>query len=123
VSRRRVRLGESGETIACEAIEREGYTIRERRYRSRAGEIDIIAMDAGTVAFIEVKTRQGATFGAPADAVTPLKQLHIRLVAEDYLARHRLHDVPCRFDVVCVTTDAQGRWQAEIIKGAFDAIG
>lgn len=121
MTRQRVRLGESGETVACEALEREGYTVRERRYRRRAGEIDIIAIDDGTVVFIEVKTRMGATFGAPADAVTPLKQRHIRLVAEDYLVRHQLRDVPCRFDVVCVTVDAQGQWQAEIIKGAFDA--
>jgi putative endonuclease len=121
VTRQRVCLGESGEEAACAALEQHGYTIRVRRYRTRAGEIDIIATDGAMLAFIEVKTRQGDAFGRPAEAVTPLKQRHIRLVAEDYLARHRLRDVPCRFDVVCVTVDAHGRLEAEIIKGAFDA--
>jgi putative endonuclease len=120
VTRQRIRLGQSGETAACTALARAGYAIVAQRYRCRAGEIDIIATDGPTLAFIEVKTRLGADYGSPAEAVTAAKRHHIQLVAQDYLVRHGLRDRPCRFDVVSVTADARGRLLAEIIKGAFD---
>ena len=123
VTRERLSLGRSGETAACAALERRGYAILARGYRSRAGEIDIVAADGPTIAFVEVKTRTGAAYGAPAEAVTPLKQRHIRLVAEDYLARHRLLHLPCRFDVVSVTFDGDDAPKIEVIQSAFDVSG
>ena len=102
----RQRLGERGEGLACGELERLGYVILTRRYRSRFGEIDIVASDAGTVAFVEVKTRTDRTFGDPAEAVTARKQQRVVAMAEDYVARQRLHDKPCRFDVVTVDTTA-----------------
>ena len=72
-------LGLEGETRACLALEARGYRILQRRYRTRFGELDIIARHDQTVVFVEVKTRRGRSFGDPASAVTTEKQR--RLVA------------------------------------------
>jgi putative endonuclease len=100
----RQRLGRQGEDLACAALQRRGYSILARAHRSRFGEIDIVAKDGSTLVFVEVKTRDGATHGDPAEAVTPDKQRRVVAMAEDYLARHGGLDQACRFDVVAVDT-------------------
>ena len=95
-------LGKLGEDLACAELERRGYAILDRRYRARFGEIDIVARHDEEIVFVEVKARVGFRFGGGADAVTRRKQRRVALLAADYLARHRLHDRPCRFDVVSV---------------------
>jgi putative endonuclease len=96
-------LGLEGETRACQALEAHGYRILQRRYRTRFGELDIVARHDQTVVFVEVKTRRGRTFGDPASAVTTEKQRRLVAMATDYLARHGLTRAPARFDVVAVT--------------------
>src|SRR6185436_20939790 len=98
-------LGKMGEDLACAELQRRGYAILERRYRTRHGEIDIIARESGEVVFIEVKARAGDEFGGGAAAVTALKQRRIGQMAADFLARRQLVDQPCRFDVVTVDFD------------------
>ena len=98
----RQRLGEQGESVACEELEKLGYTIIERRYRTRFGEIDVIASDQGTVIFVEVKTKTDCTFSDPVESVTKQKQRRLVSMAEQYVAYHCLADTPCRFDVVAV---------------------
>ena len=95
-------LGKLGENLACAVLEQRGYEIIARRYRTNLGEIDIVARDAETTVFVEVKSRAGDDFGGGAEAVTRSKQRKVTLMAMDYLARHRLEDTPCRFDVVTV---------------------
>jgi putative endonuclease len=95
-------FGHYGESLACEELERRGYAILERRYRTRHGEIDIVARDADYVVFIEVKTRQDGSFGDPEEAVTLQKQQRLVWMATDFIARHDLLDRPCRFDVVSI---------------------
>lgn len=112
-------LGRFGEDMACAELERLGYAILARRHRTRYGEIDIIARDAGTTVFVEVKTREGDAFGAGADAVAPWKQRRLARMAVDYAARHGLLDTPCRLDVVEVTTGA-GAPRIEVYRNAFD---
>src|SRR3954467_15589663 len=92
-------LGKHGEDLACRELERRGYAIIARRYRRRGGEIDIIARDGVTVVFVEVKTREGAEYGEPYEAVTAFKRRRIGQVAVDFLARQNLIECPCRFDV------------------------
>ena len=99
---KRQSLGKTGEELACEELERRGYAILARRYRSRFGEIDLIATHEQTIVFVEVKARDGDDFGGGAAAVTPWKQRRIARMAIDYLSRNHLHDRPCRFDVVTV---------------------
>jgi putative endonuclease len=97
-------LGQYGEDLACEELERRGYAIVARRYRTRAGELDIVARHGEYVVFVEVKARQDGSFGDPEEAVTVQKQLKLIAMATDYLARQRLDTVPCRFDVVGINT-------------------
>jgi putative endonuclease len=98
-------LGISGENLACAELQRRGYAILERRYRTRFGEIDIIARDGPTIVFVEVKARLSDDFGGAAAAVTRWKQRRIAEMAVDYLSRRRLHGCPCRFDVVAIDFD------------------
>ena len=122
VARNRVRFSEIGEDLAVRELERRGYAILARRYRRRGGEIDIIAADGPTVVFIEVKARDGLDYGSGGEAVTALKQRRLIATARDYLTRQRLHDVPCRFDVVAVRLTDAGL-EVELFQNAFDASG
>lgn len=109
-----------GEDLACAELERLGYAILDRRYRTKFGEIDIVALRDGVTVFVEVKARGGDQFGGGAAAVTPWKQRRITQMAVDYLARHRLHDRPCRFDVVTIEMDG-GQPRVQVYAHAFDA--
>jgi putative endonuclease len=100
----RQRLGEVGESMACAELEHRGYTIIQRRYRTRFGEIDVIADDHGTVVFVEVKTKTDCTFSDPVESVTRQKQRRLVSMADQYAAYNHLDSTPCRFDVVTVDT-------------------
>ena len=96
-------VGNAGEDYAARMLEDTGYTIIERNFRTRVGEIDIIAYRDGVLHFIEVKTRTGDEFGYPADSVTESKQITIRRAAEIYLGRRRAMWQRISFDVVEIT--------------------
>jgi putative endonuclease len=117
---RRQSLGVFGEDLACEELRRRGYEIVDRRYRTRFGEIDIVARQDGCTVFVEVKARDGDDFGGAAAAVTPWKQRKVTRMALDYIARHSLYDRPCRFDVVVVDVSA-AQPCLEVFVHAFDA--
>ena len=102
MSNARQRLGVEGESIACAELERLGYLIVERNYRSRFGEIDIVANDKGTVVFVEVKTKTTDSFGDPVEEVTPQKQRQIVSMGQEYATYCCAPHTPCRFDVVAV---------------------
>jgi putative endonuclease len=118
--RERLLLGKTGEDLACRELRRRGYAIVARRYRTRIGEIDIVARDGETIVFVEVKTRRTDRFGLPAEAVTWRKRARIRAMAADYLTRQRLTNSPCRFDVVAVTMSSGERPRLEVVPAAFD---
>ena len=102
MSNARQQLGNEGESLACAELEKLGYSIIERNYRTRSGEIDIVANDSGTVVFVEVKTKTSGDFGDPAEEVTPQKQRQIISMGEYYATYCCPLDTPCRFDVVTV---------------------
>jgi putative endonuclease len=116
-------LGKLGEELACGALAERGYAILARRYRTKLGEIDIVAGDGPTLVFVEVKARAGDDFGGGAAAVTQWKQRRLTLMALDYLARHRLENRPCRFDVVTVDVRDGRPPDIEVYANAFDAAG
>jgi putative endonuclease len=120
MSQSRIELGKTGEDLACRELERRGYAIIARRYRTRSGEIDIVARDGPTLVFVEVKAREGREFGDGAEAVTPLKRRRITRLAQGYLARQHVPECPCRFDVVSILFDA-GTPVIEVFRNAFDA--
>ena len=117
---RRQEVGILGEDLASAELRRKGYAILARRYRTRYGEIDIVGRDGDTIVFVEVKTRVSNDFGEGAEAVTSWKQRRVTRMALDFLARYRLHDRPCRFDVVIVDL-SRGKPSVEVYPHAFDA--
>lgn len=102
----RQQVGKEGEALACAELERLGYAVVERRYRTRFGEIDIICNDQGTVVFVEVKTKTNGDFGDPIEEVTPQKMRQIVSMGEAYFSFCCQPDTPCRFDVVAVDLSA-----------------
>jgi len=118
----RAELGRLGEDLACRELERRGYAIVQRRFRTRAGEMDIVARDGATLVFLEVKARRGERCGPPVEAVTWRKRLRLVRIAQHYLALHGGADGPCRFDIVAVAV-GPGRTEVEVYANAFDATG
>lgn len=112
-------LGLEGETRACRALDERGYRVLARRYRTRHGEIDIIARHESAIVFVEVKARRGCTFGDPAASVTWQKQRRLVAMATDYLARHRLERAAVRFDVVSVAFGPDRAPVVTVIADAF----
>ncbi len=102
MSNERQQIGIEGESRACAELESLGYHIIERRYRSRFGEIDIVANDAGTVVFVEVKTKTNDSFGDPVEEVTPQKQRQLVSMGQEYATYRCAPNTACRFDVVAV---------------------
>ena len=116
---KRQKFGEEGESIAARYLIKRGYRILERNYRTKLGEIDIIAKDKDTIVFVEVKSRRSWQFGNPKGAVTPQKQRKISTVALYYLKVNNHSNAKARFDVVAVTA-TRDKPQIEIIKNAFE---
>jgi putative endonuclease len=93
----------AGETLAAEHLAGKGMRIVARNYRvGQSGEIDIVAMDGDCLVFIEVKTRQTYSFGAPEEAITIRKRRQLARLAQRYLVRENIVDTPCRFDIVAI---------------------
>ena len=93
------RLGRWGEDLAAEYLRNKGFVIRAANWRSRFGEIDLIAEDGTYLCFVEVKLRKSAAFGTPGAFVDRRKQEKLRATAGLYLAR-RPTDLQPRFDVI-----------------------
>ncbi len=117
---RRIQTGRSGEREATLFLEKKGYTVLEKNYRRKFGEIDIIARKDDYLVFIEVKTRTGHSHGNPLEAVTVRKQRQISRVAQCYLTEKQLHDTAARFDVVAVNMTKNSAPKIELIVNAFD---
>ena len=116
-----LKTGERGETLAYWYLRQAGYTIvvRNRRARSGAGELDLVAWDGSVLAFVEVKTRTSLEAGAPEAAVSRSKQKRIAKAAKEYLRRLGRKPVRYRFDIVSVFWDPEAGCQVRLIKDAF----
>jgi|266.fasta.fasta_contig_123_38701_length_1124_multi_7_in_1_out_0_2 putative endonuclease len=113
-----VSVGQTGEERAALYLQEHGLRIVTRNYRTKRGEIDIIADDAGTLCFVEVRLRADSSFGAPLDTVGIRKQRRLTYAAMQYLAKHApvMNRYPCRFDVLSIETyPARVIW----VKNAF----
>lgn len=109
--------GSAAEREACAYLRRQGLRLRERNYRCRWGEIDLV-MEAGpTLVFVEVRYRRRGDYGGALGSVDRAKQKRLLRAASAYLARHRLADRPVRFDVVALGSASEPEW----IEGAFEA--
>ena len=97
---KRHETGKIGEDISVKYLEQIGYTIIERNFECKQGEIDIIAKDKNEYVFIEVKTRSSASYGKPKEAVDTTKKKHIYRSAEYYVYSKYLENEPIRIDVI-----------------------
>jgi putative endonuclease len=96
------RLGDAAEQQAAAFLERNGYRIVARNVCARGGELDIVAVEAGVLVFVEVRARSSARWGGAAETVGAVKQRRLALAAETFLLGWKRPDMPCRFDVVAV---------------------
>ncbi len=108
------RVGMWGEKLAANYLTARGYTILGQNIRTPFGEIDLLARDANTTVFIEVKTRTSDAFGMPEVAITHDKQMHMVEAAEAYLQDHPELSCDWRVDVVAIR-GIPGRSEPEII--------
>lgn len=118
-------LGALGEDYACEVLKTHGYSVLDRNFRSRFGELDIVARKEGYLCFVEVKTRSERSIGRPAESVTPSKQKKIMKTAEYYIVRHpsllERDGLQPRFDCIEVFASEDKPVAYEYIKNAFSA--
>lgn len=111
--------GEKGESQAVLFLKRSGYRILEQNYRTRLGEIDIIAKEGGAIVFVEVKARRSKRYGHPKWAITLKKQRNLSMVALQYLKSTNQMESKARFDVLTIQSDG-GAQQVEIVRNAFE---
>lgn len=109
------RLGREGEDVAARYLKETGLRVIDRRWKTKTGELDLVAMDGGEVVFVEVKTRRSADYGPPEEAVTRTKREHLRRSALAWLDAHRAAGRPYRIDVIAVDGAA--------IRHVRDAVG
>lgn len=112
-------LGERGEDAAAKFLKRNGFSILERNARLGRYEIDIIAREGDTVAFVEVKTRRSDSFADPEVNVDFRKRQHIRRAAHAYIARHGDDETYYRFDIASVLLPDGGAPEVTLYRNAF----
>jgi putative endonuclease len=112
----RQEAGARAEEVAARFLAAQGLEIIARNFRTRLGEIDVVARDGGTLVFVEVRLRTREDFGGALESIDERKQSRIARAANGYLGARGGREPPCRFDVITV----EGR-EARWIKAAFEA--
>jgi putative endonuclease len=112
-------VGAAGEAAVAAWYEAAGFTVVDRNWRVREGEIDVIARRGAVLVFCEVKTRRSDAFGTPAEAVTVRKQARLRKLALQWLDAHGARAEQLRFDVASVRPDGRGSWVVDVLEAAF----
>ncbi len=112
-------IGVLGEKLVCKWYTDHKYKLLSLNYKTRLGEIDIIAANKKTIVFIEVKTRKDNKFSRAREAVTYSKQQKIKAAASRYLAQHSLENMFVRFDVAEVY-HRDTKPEINIIENAFE---
>lgn len=114
----RHQTGKAGEELARRYLEENGYRICAVNWRGRRGELDVVAEKDGWLIIVEVRTKRTERFGAVREAVDGRKRRQILRVAEEYVMRQRLSEMPVRID--CIFVDWQGdRPVVEHVMGVF----
>lgn len=114
------KVGNYGEDLAADFLQKKGYQIMHRQYRTRFAEIDIIARHGEYIVFIEVKYRRNLLFGYPRESVGPVKQRKIKQCALMFMAIELRKEQDFRFDVIDIVDDsADGTFNITHIENAF----
>lgn len=116
----RSQLGAQGERIAAAHLEAEGMTVEARNYRTRFGEIDLVARDGEETVFVEVRTRRGAAFGTPEESLTRRKRARLRLAAQEYLQERGEGARAWRIDLVAVSLRDEGPAEIRRVASAVE---
>ena len=122
MSKEKISLGNKGEELAAGFLKDSGYKILYRNYKTKVGEIDIVAKDKETICFVEVKTRSSDRFGSGSEAVLRAKQRQIAKAALVFLKENNSLDKRARFDVVSLDCSA-AEPKLDLIKDAFELDG
>ncbi|MEW6546362.1 MAG: YraN family protein [Bacillota bacterium] len=110
-------MADPGEEVAARYLEELGYRIVARNYRTRWGEIDIIARDGPVLAFVEVRRRGAGSLAHPAETVGRSKRERLARTAADFLGNRGWWHFACRFDVVTITDSEEP--EVRLIRDAF----
>ena len=115
------KIGDCGEAIVAQYLQKNGYRLLSSQWRCRYGELDLVVQDPqGVLCFVEVKLRSDVQHGLPREFVGKRKQTCLRRAAACYLSRYELDEMPVRFDVAEVYTDSEQRaFRIEYLKDAF----
>jgi putative endonuclease len=116
-------FGEAAESEAERHLRSKGYRILARNVRTPSGELDLVARSGAVLVFVEVKARGSSTHGGAVAAVDGRKQARLVRLAAQYLARHRLRNQPCRFDVILCAGETGEPAVLEHIENAFEVPG
>ena len=110
-------FGIEGEEIAVNSLIKKGYTIRERNWRYRKAEIDILAQKDNVLAVVEVKTRSSNYFGKPQDFVNKKKIQLLTEAVNEYVNKYEL-DIEVRFDIIAILKN-KNQFEIEHLEDAF----
>lgn len=112
----RTSFGHRGEDLAVVFLQSHGFTIVERNFRIRGGEIDIIAEKRGRIHFVEVKTRRDTSYGFPEEAVTRTKLQSITLTAHAWMSARRSPSTLFQIDVISILFSSSGKLEIQYIE-------
>jgi len=118
----RHQLGRRGEELAAEHLQRLGFEVVARNFRTRYGELDLVAFDGRALVFAEVKSRRAGCAGSPFDNLHLRKRAQVRRMASAYLnaVPQRPRGDEIRFDAIAVLIDARGGLAGlDHLEGAF----
>lgn len=112
----RADAGARAEALAADYLARQGLAVVARNFRTRFGEIDLIARDGDTLVFVEVRLRTTKSFGGAAASITATKRARLVAAARGYLAMLG-REPPCRFDAILLDAlaPARVRWERDIL--------
>lgn len=110
-------FGNQGEEIATDYLLKKGYSIRERNWRYRKAEVDIIAQKDGVLAIVEVKTRSSNYFGNPQDFVNKKKMQLLTEAIDEYVNKYDLN-IEVRFDIIAILKN-KNEFNIEHLEDAF----
>ena len=111
-------LGKKGEDIAFDYLSKKGFNIKERNWRVKSEENDMIAIDGKELVIVEVKTRSAAIYEEPRDSITDKKIRFLVNAAEQYIIENDI-DLETRFDVISIKWFSEGKFELEHYPDAF----
>ncbi len=115
-----IETGKIGEENSITYLNKMGYDILKRNYKTPFGELDVIAKESGAIVFIEIKTRRSRAYGMPEESVHLRKQRKLIQSAQCYLKQNRSLSKASRFDVLSVLIRPSGQFEFNLIQNAFE---